>query len=249
LFDTTGTYRHWLLADKALEVSNIERGRILKTVVIETTKKPTVQVMDEKYTSGFFKGGDGYQFDLASDLSASSFRDVFTFLQGRVAGLQINSSASPPSLSWRGDVPIVFLDEMQTDASMLANVPVSDIAYVKVFRPPFMGGSGGSGGAIAVYTKKGSDRVPGKGGLSTNTVAGYSPIKQFYSPNYDSFDPRNERLDIRTTLYWNPLVVTSPSKNKVKLVFYNNDVTKAFRVVIEGMTKDGLLAHYETIME
>jgi hypothetical protein len=35
----------------------------------------------------------------------------------------------------------------------------------------------------------------------------------------------------------------------VVLTFFNNDVTNAFRVVIEGMTKDGRLAHVDQMME
>ena len=120
-----------------------------------------------------------------------------------------------------------------------------------IFRPPFFGGSGGgSGGAISIYTRRGDDvkSEPGKG-LANNKVSGYSPIRQFYSPNYSSFSAANEKRDLRTTLYWNPQVATTPLKNKVKLSFYNNDVSKSFRVVIEGITKDGQLVHLEQIME
>jgi hypothetical protein len=35
----------------------------------------------------------------------------------------------------------------------------------------------------------------------------------------------------------------------VVVSFYNNDVSQSFRVVIEGMTTDGRLAHIEQIME
>jgi hypothetical protein len=248
IFDTTGNAHHSLLASKSLELMNIYRGHIMQTVVVTATKKPTVQVLDEKYTSGLFKGGDGYQFDLMNDPTSAGYMNIFSYLQGKVAGLQI--TPNPPSLSWRGGSPAVYLDEMPTDLDMISNIPVTDVAYVKVFRPPFMGGSGGGNGAIAIYTRKGSDQAPSKGsGLSSNTVAGYSPIKQFYSPNYDRFDPRNDRLDIRTTLYWNPLLLSNQKTKSIKLNFFNNDVTKAFRVVIEGMTKDGLLTHFEQIME
>jgi hypothetical protein len=247
IFDTTGMYHHSLLASKALEVMNIDKGHIMQTIVIKTTKKPTVAVLDDKYTSGLFKGGDNYQFDLVNDPASGSYTDIFNYLQGKVAGLQI--TGNPPSLSWRGGSPSLYLDEMQTDVDMISGVPVSDIAYIKVFRPPFMGGFGGGNGAIAVYTRKGGDQALGKGGLSSNTIAGYTPIKQFYSPNYDRFDPRNDHLDIRTTLYWNPLLLTTQKNKTIKLNFYNNDVTKSFRVVIEGMTRDGLLTHYEQIME
>ena len=91
--------------------------------------------------------------------------------------------------------------------------------------------------------------VDWKEGLSSNTVSGYTPIRQFYSPNYGSFNAANEKRDIRTTLYWNPLVVTTGAKNKVKLSFYNNDVSKSFRVIIEGMSSDGRLVHIEQIMD
>jgi hypothetical protein len=175
--------------------------------------------------------------------------NAFMYLQGKVAGLQINTNTTPPSLSWRGGTPAVYLDEIPTDAEMISTIPITDIAYIKVFRPPFMGGAGGGDGGIAIYTRKGGDRASEKGSLSSNTIAGYSPVKEFYSPNYDRFDPRNEREDIRSTLFWSPIITANQKNKSVRLSFYNNDVTKAFRVVIEGMTKDGLLTHYEQIME
>jgi hypothetical protein len=168
-----------------------------------------------------------------------------------VPGLQVNTSTNPPSLQWRGSSPQIYLDEVSADAGMVSSIPVSDVAYVKVFRPPFLGGiGGGSGGAIAIYTRRGGDvkQEPGKG-LSNNTVTGYSAIRQFYSPDYESGSPDNDRRDLRTTLYWNPSVITIPGQNKVTLKFFNNDITDAFRVVIEGMTKDGRLAHVEQKME
>jgi hypothetical protein len=175
--------------------------------------------------------------------------NIFSYLQGKVAGLQITMSGSTPSLSWRGGTPQLYMDEMAVDAELLNTIPVSDIAYVKVFRPPFMGTSGGSGGAIAIYTRKGDDLRSKPGGLSSNTIAGYTPIKEFYSPNYDRFDKRNEQKDIRTTLYWNPMIITTGANRSFKLSFHNTDVTKSFRVIIEGMSKEGLLTHYEEIME
>jgi hypothetical protein len=127
---------------------------------------------------------------------------------------------------------------------------MSDVAYIKVFRPPFMGGFNGANGAIAIYTRKGNDvqSKPGKG-LNNNKVFGYTLIKEFYSPNYSSFKPVNEQRDLRTTLYWNPAITFSAQRKEVVLTFYNNDVTNAFRVVIEGMTRDGRLAHVEQLME
>jgi hypothetical protein len=223
----------------------------LATVNIKAKAKSTLDEMDKKYTSGLFSGGDAREFDLVNDPFAASALNIFQYLQGKVAGLQINATSNPPTLSWRGGTPSLFMDEMPVTADMISTIPVNDIAFVKVFQPPFMGAvGGGSGGGIAIYTRKGGDerQEPGKG-LSNNTVSGYTLIKEFYSPDYDAFSEENEKKDLRSTLYWNPSVVTVPGNNKVLLKFYNNDITESFRVVIEGMTKDGRLAHVEQMME
>jgi hypothetical protein len=248
--DTSGNSRHYQLADELNRLLQQYEGKMLGNVTIKTRAKSPLEVMDQKYTSGMFAGGDSYQFDLVNDNFASSSIDIFHYLQGKVAGLQINTSNNPPTLQWRGGSPGLYVDEMQTDADLVSAIPVTDIAYVKIFRPPFMGSMGGSNGAIAIYTRRGDDVKPTPGkGLSNNQVRGYTAIRQFYSPDYSSFKPENEKKDLRTTLYWNPQVNTSPGKNKITLTFYNNDVSRAFRVVIEGMTRDGQLTRLEQIME
>jgi len=249
--DTTGTSRHFQLSDQTLKLFQLYEGKMLENVTLTAKTKSPLEIMDQKYASGLFAGGDGYKFDLVNDPTSFASRTIFDYLQSKVAGLMITTNSNPPTMSWRGGTPQLFLDEVPMDADFVAGIPVSQVAYIKVFRPPFFGSSGnGSGGAISIYTRKGGDTKtePGKG-LANNTVSGYTPIRQFYSPNYGTFNAANEKKDLRTTLYWNPLVNTTTLKNKVKLTFYNNDVSKSFRVIIEGMTKDGQLVHTEQIMD
>jgi len=224
--------------------------KTLENVTVRSRGKSQKQIMDEKYASGLFSGGDGYEFDLANDPLAAGSLNIFNYLQGKVAGLQISTVGSQPTLQWRGGSPQLYLDQTPIDANFVSSLSVNDVAYIKVFRPPFMGGFNGANGAIAIYTRKGTDvkSEPGKG-LASNKVYGYTPIKEFYSPNYASFTIRNEQRDIRTTLYWNPSLITAPQKNQLVVSFYNNDISGAFRVIIEGMTRDGKLAHIEQIME
>jgi hypothetical protein len=247
--DTIGIGRQMALVNEANEQANRMKIKTLENVTVKSRTKSPVEIMDEKYASGLFQGGDGYQFDLLNDPFAGNTMNIFTYLQGKVAGLQI-SNANPPSLTWRGGAPQLYLDEVATDPDFISSVNVNDVAYIKVFRPPFMGGFNGANGAIAIYTRRGNDikSAPGKG-LNNNKVYGYTLIKEFYSPNYSSFKQSNEQRDLRTTLYWNPAVTASPEKRQVVLTFYNNDVSNAFRVVIEGMTRDGRLAHLEQVME
>ena len=81
---------------------------------------------------------------------------------------------------------------------MVATMTPADVAYIKVFRPPFFGGIGnGANGGIAIYTRRGGDvkSEPGKG-LANTTVTGYTELKQFYSPNYTTFTQANEKKDL-----------------------------------------------------
>ena len=147
----------------------------------------------------------------------------------------------------------MYLNEMQVDASQLQSTPVSDIAMVKVFRPGSgVGFGGGSGGTIAVYTKKGGDEKRNDGdfkGLEHALLTGYSPAKEFYSPNYLVSSPLNEAEDLRTTLYWKPYVLTDKDSKKVSIDFFNNDITKKMRIVLEGFNEDGKLTHIEQIIQ
>ena len=70
-------------------------------------------------------------------------------------GFQISTVGNTPSMQLRGGSQQLFLDEIPADASMISSIPVSDVAYIKVLRPPFMGSSGGgANGAIAIYTRR-----------------------------------------------------------------------------------------------
>ena len=249
--DTAGSYRQYLMAQENRKAGELMREKMLANVTVQARTKTPAQAMDEKYASGLFRGSDGYQFDLVNDVTSAGYGNIFNYLTGKVAGLQITGGGANVSLQWRGARPALFLDEMPTDVDLISSIPVTDIAYVKVLRPPFLGAvGGGSGGAIAIYTRKGNDvaSTPGKG-LSSLSITGYTPVKEFYAPNYSTFSQRNEQQDLRTTLYWNPMVQTTPKQKTVTLTFYNNDISKAFRVVIEGMTRDGRLVHVEQVME
>ncbi len=235
-------------------------GQKVQTLAAATVKahvKTDLEKMDERYASGMFAGGDSYKFDLINDPLASAMPDIFTYLQGKVAGLQITPGNGPggaPSLSWRGGKPSLYLNEMQTDAQQLQSTPVTDIALVKVFRPGSgVGFGGGSGGVIAIYTKKGGDEKKGDDpswkGLDRAILIGYSASKEFYSPNYLENSPLNEAEDLRTTLYWKPYVLTDKDKKQISIDFFNNDITKKMRVVLEGFNEDGKLSHVEQIIQ
>jgi len=250
--------RNKYIAQEQARVAPIEDAKFktLAAATVVAREKSASEKLDERYASGMFAGGDAQTFDLLDDAIANAYPDIFTYLQGKVAGLQITPTGGPgaaPGLSWRGGRPTLYLNEMQVDASQLQSVAVPDIAMVKVFRPGSgIGFGGGSGGVIAVYTKKGGDSKatdPSFKGLPRALLVGYSMPKEFYSPNYLENNPANAREDLRTTLYWKPYVMTDKETTRVTIDFFNNDITRKLRVVLEGFDEDGKLTHLETIIQ
>jgi len=239
------------LAKKNIELQEqLRKTQVLESVTVTAKLKSKTQQMDEEYTSGLFSGGDGYTFITMDDPSASASLTVLNYLQGKVAGLQIAGTGEQMSMSWRGGSPTLFLNEMQSDLSAVQTLPMSDVAMIKVYRPPFLGApGGGSGGAIAVYTKKGAARNADVKGLDFARIPGYTPPKEFYSPDYSKYDDRQTQPDLRTTLYWNPFLLTDKSSRRMLFTFYNNDLTRRFRVVIEGCNEEGRLTRIEKIFE
>ncbi len=237
------------------EVSRVneqnQKVQYLGAVVVKGRIKSNKEKLDELYSSGLFSGGNATIFDVGSDATSFASLNIFAYLQSKVAGLQISTAGATPTLSWRGSTPAVYLNEMKVDPGSVANMGMSDIAMVKVFSPGESGViGGGSGGVIAVYTKKGADRAPDPTlkGLEMARIPGYSPKREFYSPDY-LINPEPETDDIRTTLFWNPNLTGNSNKTRFSIPFYNSDLTHSFRIVLEGYTSDGKLVHNETIVE
>jgi hypothetical protein len=227
------------------------RVQTLAAVEVKAKKKSRQEEMDEEYTSPMFRSMDAKTFVIEDDVAAQAQMNVLYYLQARVAGLMIRMGGpNGAEISWRGGTPGLYMNEMPVDASMLESTPMSDIAMVKVFPPPFFGGfGGGSGGAIAVYTKKGKAATESIKGLDHVRVPGYSGIKEFYSPDYSNYQPTNNDADYRTTLYWNPSLYTNKQNRRILITFYNNDITNRIRVVVEGTNVEGKLTRIEKIFE
>jgi hypothetical protein len=227
--------------------------KTLQEVIIKAKVKSNAQALDERYASGLFAGGDAQVFDFLNDPAALGGIDIISYLQGRVAGLMINRSGASTTMSWRGATPDLYLDQMQVGADFIQSINVQDIAMVKVFRPPFFGSmGGGSGGAIAIYTKKGGDfkgdNSKSSKSMQSSLLVGYTRFKEFFNPQYEN-PAENNDTDIRTTLYWNPYVITNKKSPRFKVQFFNNDISKRLQIVLEGVNADGKITRVVKILE
>jgi hypothetical protein len=227
--------------------------KTLQEVIVKSRSKPKEDAIEKQYATGMFSGGDAFVFDVMNDPAAQTGFDIFNYLQSRVPGLQISRSGINVGMTWRGATPDLFLDQMPSQVNVLQTITMQDIAMVKVFRPPFFGSiGGGAGGAIAVYTKKGSSRSSGNNSKSnkemfSTVLGGYSRFKEFYTPAYDTGE--NPETDIRTTVYWNPFVITNKKSPRYRIQFFNNDLSKRLLIILEGVNADGKMTRSTKILE
>jgi hypothetical protein len=153
-----------------------QEASALPTVVVIGKKKTQGEVFNQTYSTGLFQDMNERVLSLLDDPSANSGGDIFQYLQGRVAGLQINNPyGGDPTAKMRGDNMYFYLDEIRVEGSVLSSIPISDIAIVKVYPPPFFGNPGGGGGGIGIYTRRG-EYVQAGSGKHVFQVKGYTPI-------------------------------------------------------------------------
>ncbi|RZL46906.1 MAG: hypothetical protein EOO93_25530 [Pedobacter sp.] len=137
---------------------------------------------------------------------------------------------------------LLIVDGMQINQDFLSSIPVTDVAGIEILTSNYnltVLGAAASGGAIYITTKNGN---LGRGPDATNTAKitnfGYQVSKQFYSPDYDDPKTNQQLQDLRSTIYWNPAVITN-DKGQTNLNFFNAGTPGTYRIVVEGMDAFG----------
>jgi TonB-dependent SusC/RagA subfamily outer membrane receptor len=165
-------------------------------------------------------------------------------LQGRIAGLVVKSGI--PYLTRYGNTPMrITIDGMPAEAEFLENINVRDIETVEVLKSPSntaIYGSRGGGGILVITTKTG--KIEDSYTSYSPWIVAYAPkgfaeSRLFYSPKYTTDIPDN-KSDLRTTVYWNPQVV-SDKDGKAAFDFFTTDQSGNYRVVVEGINGNGQL--------
>jgi hypothetical protein len=265
--DTTGLYRFQELLEEQKRVDLLKQKTTLKEVTVYAKEKTRLKQLDQKYTQGAFSGESAGAYDMSTLQNASHTQSIFDFLTGKVPGLSIGNAiggtASENVVLYRGGRPTFYLNEIYIQSSQLLNINMNEVAYIKVFSPPFFGGMGdnrangsgvASGSAIAIYTKRGGELSDEKSKFNTSGMdfqlqAGYTPTKEFYSPNYAEKEQSMATDDLRSTLLWNPEINLDKVNKNAKIRFYNNDRTHSFRIILEGMDSKGKLLHINQILK
>lgn len=209
---------------------------VLKEIVIESTrlKEP-------------FKLHTSADVVLRGDqLPVPPSGNVLEVLDGRVAGLQILRRGNYFKAVIRGQgEPLYLIDGVPVNASELSTISSYNIETIEVIKGPEGAGIYGgqaSGGVIAFYTKRAGPSFTeidetGKKFVIVHRAGGYSKVREFYSPEY-VVSQENKQADLRSTVYWNPSIVTD-GQGKAQIVFYTADLNTQYRAVAEGISKEG----------
>lgn len=227
------------LFNEELKYGMAKRTIVLKEVVIKSTR-PVV-----KHSSNLNGPGNADQV-LVGDQIPQGCVTLDQCLQGRLIGVIFRNGIP---YSTRGGMMTINLDGMVLPADELNDINIDDIASIEVLRSGFYsavyGSQAGPGGMIILSSKTGDDYNKGflsrpAPGIITYAPIGYYKARLFYSPQYD--DPKTDIpvADLRTTIYWNPNIITDKEGN-ASFEFFDAGSKATYRVVIEGIDVDGNL--------
>lgn len=190
-----------------------------------------------------------------------TYVNLIEMLRGKVPGLTITSSGSDYQMRFNraasltgSTTPAVIIDDRPSAGSAtqtLLTINPNDVAAIEVTaRLVPMLGDLGANGVIFVYTKSGGLRGKFEDATELNTlkINGYSPSANFYGINHKkSFIPPNS--DFRTTLFWDPVVISSVRNGNDIVSFYASDSTGPYLITIEGVTVEGKPFRTEQLIE
>ncbi|SMC72435.1 carboxypeptidase-like regulatory domain-containing protein [Pedobacter africanus] len=224
-----------------------KRGLLERSLMLNEVK--IVEKRNDAKNSSNLNGAGRADFIITAEMLQNCVT-LSQCLQGRVAGLIIENGI--PYLtrnmfsSLSGKVPMqIVLDGMHVEADFLDNIMPNDVESIEVLKSvgnTAIYGSRGGGGVLIITTKRGggfagSTFAPG---IITFAPKGYHTIREFYSPKYEP-GTTDSRPDLRSTVYWNPHVVTD-KEGKAAINYFNTDEAGTYRVVIEGIDVMGHLA-------
>ncbi|RFZ85441.1 carboxypeptidase regulatory-like domain-containing protein [Mucilaginibacter terrenus] len=185
--------------------------------------------------------------------------NLMTCLPSMLLGVTVDNNIIYLARNYNSDKkPMqVFLNGMPVDFTSLSTVSVAEVDNIEVFKNTGVSGIDaqyGTAGLVEITLKKKEkgtkvsfaqlqELIPPPN-ILTIMPLGYAINREFYSPKYDVIKTGNLGGDLRTTIYWNPKVVTDKTTGATFVEFYNADGRGTYKATIEGMDADGNLGRY-----
>jgi hypothetical protein len=227
------------------------QNRITDALDGKATMLKAVEITSTKIEEQRFKMYGIPDVSLKVDDSMLSYTNIFEAIQGRVAGVMIVGVPPNMTISIRGGgTPLLLVDGVPMDLDMVFSLSPNDVESVDVIKgagAAIFGARGGNG-VIALYTKNGISQSVQTVGIHHLKYPGFYKAREFYAPKYDIPSDNHNLPDLRSTLYWTPLVRTD-STGRAHVSFFTSDVLSSYRIVLEGISSDGTPGHGEGKMK
>ena len=232
----------------------------LAGVTVTAKKLSIIDSLQRVYVSSIFENSDN-TIDFSD---AGAMVNIWQYLQMQIPGFEVNpyngggatarftrnDGIAGLSEDVRGGGIMFMLNEIEVSSDFIDNISPEDVALVKVYKGNAAFAWGAVHGMIAVYTKKGVSRVkPYEKVFSKMEIQGFEANREFFNVDYNKQPDLNKNtIDKRQTLYWNPKIKKDKS-GKYNIHFYNNDIGNSYKLIIQGIDKDGQLIHHEQIIQ
>ncbi|HYK77859.1 MAG TPA: TonB-dependent receptor plug domain-containing protein, partial [Daejeonella sp.] len=229
--------------DELRRYGMVNRSITLSEVKI-VEKKPVV-----KTSTNLNGAGNADKVITAKDLEYTT--DLTQYLQGRIAGVTVMNGIAyltrNLTSSFSGPIPMqLVLDGIYVEPTFLSAINPRDIETIEVLKSASntaIYGIMGGGGVLVITTKQGERNLSYRSyapGILSYTPKGFYKVKEFYSPNYDDPKTNTKIADLRSTIYWNPHILTDQS-GKASVEFFNADGEGSYVAILEGITAEGKL--------
>ena len=249
------TRMHAYLENRKIQEDEITKYKLLKGIVLKEVKVKGVKKENDYRSSNI--GGPGFadqvirrgEFTIIGGLFSEQFfgRLIGVKFVGGIAYLNLTTSIGingPTAM-------LIVLDgvPMSQEAPnpfSVDEINVNDIETIEVLTSATASiyGMSGAAGVLVITTRRGSDLdAVGQStdGILVISPKGFYKARTFYSPKYDHIEDAFTRKDLRSTIYWEPELVTDKDGN-ASLDYYNADGTgTTYRITIEGIDVHGNL--------
>lgn len=208
--------------------------RQLEEIVIKTSKPTWVDQLNP--------GGRQISVDekLNGGLGFTKITDML--MGGRLPGLFRDGGV----WKWRGTT-VSFLTDgtVLVDEDALNSMSPYDVEFIELvpahkntYKVP----------AVNFIFRKGPRPARPAIGIDQASIRGFYEAREFYSPNYGINEENHVLPDKRTTLYWEPMIITD-EQGRASVAFFTGDVPGRYRVVAEGITATGYPGTASVIFE
>lgn len=220
---------------------------MLKEVVVKASAERKPSHLDHSSLSGLNMMAD----KVTSSEQLQACANLLNCLSGSGITYIDNMLYLTRSYNQGSRVPIeIYVNDMPVDVSYLASIDANGVESIEVFNNDGLSGINrrtNTQGVLVVNLKEIKKTPISKDQLKemfppanilTYKPKGYSVERKFYAPKYAGPRAATQPEDLRTTIFWNPIINTDKD-GKTALEYFNGDGKGTYKVVVEGIDMDG----------